>query len=83
MPKKIKLKKNFIVKFQRPIMTNGSYQEILLYNEERTIVHTIELGNDKIDALFPNNEFKTYWLCHINKETKMLETIKQVEEQEW
>ena len=64
-------------------MTNGSYQEILLYNKERTLDTAMELGNDEIESLFPNNEFKAYWLCHINQKTKMLETIKQVEEQEW
>lgn len=81
MPKKIK--KDFIVKFQRPIMTNGSYQEILLYNEERTLDTIMELRNDEIEALFPNNEFKTYWRCRINQKTKMLEPVEQVEEQEW
>lgn len=81
MPKKIK--KNFIVKFQRPLMTTGSYQEILLYNKDRTLETVMELGNDEIDALFPDDEFKTYWLCRINQKTKMLETIRQVEEQEW
>lgn len=81
MPKKIK--KNFIVKFQRPLMTNGSYQEIALYNKERTLDTMMELRNDEIEALFPNDEFKTYWLCRINQKTKMLEPIEQVEEQGW
>lgn len=81
MPKKIK--RNFIVKFQRPLVTNGSYQEILLYNEDRSLDMMMELRNDEIEALFPNDEIRTYWLCRINQKTKMLEPIKQVEEQRW
>ena len=81
MPKKIK--KTFIVKFQRPIVTNGSYQEILLYNKERTLDTIMELGDGEIEALFPSGEFRTYWRCRINQKTKMLEPIEQVEEQEW
>lgn len=81
MPKKIK--RNFIVKFQRPLFTTGSYQEILLYNEDRTLDKMMEMGNDEIEALFPHNEPKTYWLCRINNKTKMLEPLEQVEEQDW
>lgn len=81
MPKKIK--RDFIVKFQRPIVTNGSYQDIMLYNEDRSLDTIMELANDEIEYLFPNKEFKTYWKCHINNKTKMLEPLEQMEEQGW
>lgn len=81
MPKKIK--RDFIVKFQRPIVTTGSYQDIMLYNEDRSLDTIMELGNDEIEYLFPNKEFKTYWRCRINNKTKMLEPLEQMEEQGW
>lgn len=81
MPKKIK--KPFICKFQRPLFSTAGSNYILVYNEDRSLSVQMEMRDNEIEALFPDKELKTYWLCRINQKTKMLEPIEQVEEQEW
>lgn len=74
-----------ICKFQRPIATNFSSDdtEVLVYNEDRSLMGQMPVDKKTLNELFPNEEFKTYWLCELNKETKMLEPLEQAEEQEW
>lgn len=74
-----------ICKFQRPIVTNSNSgdTEVLVYNEDRSLMGQIPVDKKTFNELFPDNEFKTYWLCELNKESKMLEPLEQVEEQEW
>ena len=79
MPKKTK--KPFICKFQRPLFSTQGSNYILVYNEDRSLSVQMEMMDDEIEALFPNNEFKTYWKCVVKN--KMLEPIEQVKEQEW
>lgn len=74
-----------ICKFQRPIVTNYNSDdtEVLVYNEDRSLMGQIPVDKKTLNELFPDDEFKTYWLCELNKETKLLEPLEQVEEQEW
>ena len=74
----------FICKFQRPISVSHEdmLNDILVYNEERTLEQTITVDSKTMAELFPNDEYKIYWLCVLDKD-KMLNPVVQVEGQDW
>lgn len=71
-----------ICKFQRPLMTTGDESEVLVYNEDDTIMFSQVLDEDDMKTIFPEDEYKTYWVCEPNEEGWLV-PVKQVEEQDW
>ena len=77
-------KDEFIIcKCQRPLMdSDGNLNQVLIYNEERSVEFVVELDNDSLKEIFPNDEFKTYWACSVDEENYLV-PVKQVEVEEW
>lgn len=71
-----------IVKVQRPISSNNSMNELLIYDKDRAVELFYEADEEEIKALFPNGEYKTYWLAK-GKNGGLLNFIKQVEDKDW
>lgn len=72
----------FICKFQRPIASTMGMDEVLVYNEGRSVEMIVPCDEEAMDEIFPEGEFKTYWECELDKEG-YLHPIKQLEEQDW
>lgn len=72
-----------ICKFQRPLFdSKGEMNNVLAYNEDRSFEMIVPLDDEAMEEIFPNEEFKTYWLCEPDEEG-YLHPIKQLEEQDW
>lgn len=72
--------KKFIVKIQRPIISNHEEDIVLVYNKNKSIMQ--ELPAPKHIKKFMNNEFKQYAWAWINKDKKIV-LDKLAEWQEW
>lgn len=72
-----------ICKFQRPLFdSNGEMGNVLVYNEDRDFEMIVPLDDEAMEEVFPDGEFKTYWVCEPDEEG-YLHLIEQLEEQEW
>lgn len=71
-----------IVKVQRPIASTNGINELLIYNEDRSVELFYEADEEEIEYLFPDEEYKTYWLAE-GKSGGLLNFIKQVEDEDW
>lgn len=70
----------FIVKVQRPIVTNGPPQ-VLIYNEDRSITVQVDMTK-KFRKLFKVGEFKIYCEAEHN-EAGTLIVYDRVKDQSW
>ena len=75
-----------ILKFQRPVMTNGSPNLIYIYDQYKITEVQIEMSADEIAEIF-GEEYKVYYLCKIvanqRDNTTNITRIKQVKQQVW
>ena len=74
--------KKVILKLQRPLITNGSYNEILVYNESGDINELWDFDKKTIKQVF-GKEYKVYWLGEIDEKRQGIRLVEQVEEQAW
>lgn len=74
--------KKVILKLQRPLITNGSYNEILVYDEGGDINELWDFDKKTIKQVF-GKEYKVYWLGEIDKKRQGIRLVEQVEEQAW
>ena len=76
-------KEKIICKFQRPLFdSKGEMNNVLVYNEDRDFEMIVPLDDEAMEEIFPDDEFKTYWVCEPDK-GGYLHPIKQVGEQDW
>lgn len=71
-----------IVKVQRPIVTNGSYCNCLIYNEERSIQTELEMHPAQMKIVFKDDALKVYMNAQL-KWSGIIQLLDQVEEQAW
>ena len=71
-----------IVKVQRPIASTNGTNELLIYSEDRSVELFYEADEEEIEYLFPDEEYKTYWLAE-GKNGGLLNFIEQVEDEDW
>lgn len=74
--------KKVILKLQRPLVTNGSYNEILVYDESGEINMMWDFDKKTIKQVF-GKEYKVYWIGEIDKKRQGIRLVEQVEEQAW
>lgn len=74
--------KKVILKLQRPLITNGSYNEILVYDESGDINELWDFDKKTIKQVF-GKEYKVYWLGEIDEKRQGIRLVEQVEEQAW
>lgn len=74
--------KKVILKLQRPLITNGSYNEILVYDESGGINELWDFDKKTIKQVF-GKEYKVYWLGEIDEKRQGIRLVEQVEEQAW
>ena len=83
---KKRLKDNVVVcKFQRPLLaSDNDMNRILVYDESRSIEFTHVMSDEEIKFLFPNDDYKTYWVCLRDKKNPdVLNPIALIEGEEW
>ena len=81
-----RLKENTVVcKFQRPLLASDEdMNRILVYDKSRSIEFTRDMSDEDIKFLFPDNEYKTYWVClRDKKKPDTLSPIALLEGEEW
>lgn len=74
--------KKVILKLQRPLITNGSYNEILVYDESGEINELWDFDKKTIKQVF-GKEYKVYWVGEIDEKRQGIRLVEQVEEQAW
>lgn len=74
--------KKVILKLQRPLATNGSYNEILVYDESGEINMMWDFDKKTIKQVF-GKEFKVYWVGEIDEKRQGIRLVEKVEEQAW
>lgn len=71
-----------IIKLQRPITTTGSYNDIMFYNQDRSVDGIIPMEPSMMESVF-HDEYKVYWWAWVPEKDGALELIKKAEEQNW
>lgn len=71
--------KKVILKLQRPLITNGSYNEILVYDESGDINELWDFDKKTIKQVF-GKEYRVYWLGEIDEKRQGIRLVEQVEE---
>lgn len=67
-------------KLQRPIITNGDYNEVMAYTEDRERIAFIGMSEEMIEEIF-GDEFKIYVTGKVKKGILVVDEI--IEEQAW
>ena len=73
-------KKKFIVKVQRPIVTNEEVPKALIYDEDKKVVQMVPLHT--VLHLFKNDELKIYLRAEL-KNDGTLELKQRVSDRAW
>lgn len=71
-----------VLKLQRPIVTNESMQNILIYDKDRKFETTIELEQEQIDQLF-GESLKQYWFAKVPMVGGNIQLIRRVKDRSW
>lgn len=71
-----------VLKLQRPLATNGSMCNVLIYNEDRSIMHEQVMAEKAMKTLFPEGEHKTYWNSRLTR-LGAIQIESRAEEQAW
>jgi hypothetical protein len=74
-----KARQGFIVKVQRPLVSNSQDPPALIYNENRSVIMYYPMDAELKRIL--GTELKVYWWAHIEGDTLHLD--KPAEEQDW
>lgn len=74
-------KKDEVFKLQRPLHTNGDYNEILIYNEDRSVEAQLPVSSEVIELIF-NDEYKVYMLGKVGDDG-IVRISGRVEDQDW
>lgn len=75
--------KREIFKFQRPLFTNADYNEVLIYNKDRSIEVVYLMSEKQMKDVFWNDEYKVYCLCSYKPPRSKIKIEQIVEEQDW
>lgn len=75
-----------VMKLQRPLFCSDDdhYNDILFYNESRTVEATVPMRDDQIEEVF-GDKYKVYWLCsyEMSRKPQKLNLLERVKDMDW
>lgn len=61
-----------VFKIQRPLFDNeANYLQIMLYNKDCSTQVQVQVTQEQLHEIFPNNEFKVYRLAEIDENNQL------------